>query len=75
MQRQPGESIQELAALTHQAAATWEFASIANPLGEALRTRFICSVNKEAVPKALFKVKASELDFNIANWVGKGSRS
>jgi len=54
MQRQPGESIQELAARIRQAAATYDFASIADPLDEALRTRFICSVNNEAVLKALF---------------------
>jgi len=66
MQRRPGESIQKLAACIHQAAATCNFASIADPLGEALRTRFICSVNNEAVLKALFKMKADELDFTTA---------
>ena len=33
------------------------------PLDEALRTRFICSINNEAVLKALFKVKDDELTF------------
>ena len=66
MQRRPGESIQELAARIRQAAATCDFASIADPLDEALRTRFICSVNNEAVLKALFKMKADELDFTTA---------
>jgi len=47
MQRRPGESIQELAARTRPAAATCDFASIADPLDEALRTRFICSVNNK----------------------------
>ena len=47
MQRRPGESIQELAARIRQAAATCDFASIADPLDEALRTRFICSVNNK----------------------------
>jgi len=45
MQRQRGESIQELAARIRQAAATCDFAPVADPLDEALRTRFICSVN------------------------------
>jgi len=49
-----------------QAAATCDFASIADPLDEALRTRFICLVNNEAVLKALFKMKVDELDFTIA---------
>ena len=66
MQRRPGESIQKLAARIRQAAATCDFASIADPLNEALRTRSICSVNNEAVLKALFKMKADELDVTIA---------
>jgi len=66
MQRRPGESIQELAARIRQAAATCDFASIADPLDEALRTRFICSVNSEAVLKAILKMKADELDFTTA---------
>ena len=63
MKRKPGETIQELAARIRQDAATCDFASIKNPLDDALRTRFICSVNNEAVLKALFKIKADELDF------------
>jgi len=66
MQRRPGESIQELAARIRQAAATCDFASIADPLDEALCTRFICSVNNEALLKALFKMVADELDFHAA---------
>ena len=62
----PGESIQELAARIRQAAASCEFASIPDPLDEALRTRFICLVNNEAVLKALFKMKADKLDFTTA---------
>ena len=49
-----------------QAAATCDFASIADPLDGALRTRFICSVNNEADLKPLFKMKADELDFTTA---------
>ena len=63
MKRKPGESIQELATRIRQAAATCDFSSITNPLDEALRTRFICSINNEAVLKALFKIKADELTF------------
>ena len=48
------------------AAATCDFASIADPLDEALRTRFISSVNNEAVLTALFKMKADELDVTTA---------
>ena len=66
MQRKPGETIQELAARIRQDAATCDFASIKDPQDEALRTRFICSVNNEAVLKALFKIKDDELDFNRA---------
>jgi len=62
MQRR--ESIQELAARIRQAAATCNLASIADTLDKALRTHFICSVKNEAVLKALFKMKADELDFH-----------
>ena len=31
-----------------------------DPLDEAMRTRFMCSVNNEAVLKALFKMKDSD---------------
>eukprot|EP00795_Rhopilema_esculentum_P006058 gene6057-biopygen7749 len=63
MRRKPGETLQELAARIRQDAATCGFASIKDPQDEALRSRFICSVNNEAVLKALFKVKDDELDF------------
>jgi len=65
MQRRPGESIQELAARIRQAAATCDVASVTDRLDEALGTRFICSVNNEAVI-ALFKMKADEFDFTTA---------
>ena len=55
--------LQELVARIRQDAATCDFASIKDPQDEALRSRFICSVNNEAVLKALFKVKDDELDF------------
>jgi len=63
LQRKPGETIPGLAARIRQDAATCDFASIRNPLDEALRTRLICSVDNEAVSKAVFKTKDDELDF------------
>ena len=55
MQRKPGETIHELAVRIRQDAVTCDFPSIGDPLDEAMRTRFMCSVNNEAVLKALFK--------------------
>ena len=66
MSRKPGETVPELAARIRQAAATCGFTNIRNPLDEALRTRFICSVNNEAVLKALFKINDDELTFSRA---------
>ena len=66
MKRKPGKTILELSARIRQAAATCDFQSIDDPLDEALRIRFICSVNNEAVLKALFKVGADELTFTRA---------
>ena len=63
MDRKLGETIQELVARIRQDAVTCDFPSIQDPLDEALRTRFICSINNEAVLKALFKVKDDELTF------------
>ena len=66
IQRKSGESIQDLAARIRRDAATCDFASITNPLDEALRTRFMCCMNNEAVLKALFKIKSDELTFTGA---------
>ena len=63
MRRKPGETIQELSARIRQEAVTCDFASIKNPLDEAMRTRFMCSVENEAILKALFKVKDDQLTF------------
>ena len=63
LKRKLGENIPELAARIRQSAVTCDFASITDPLDEALRTRFICSVNNEAVLKALFRIKDYELTF------------
>ena len=63
MERKPGETLQELAARIRQDAATCDFPSIKDPQDEALRQRFICSVNNESVLKAIFKVKDTDLTF------------
>ena len=63
MDRKPGETINELVARIRQDAVTCDFTSITDPLDEAMRTRFICSINNEAVLKALFKVKDGDLTF------------
>ena len=66
MKRKPGESITELASRIRQDAATCDFQSIKDPLDEALRTKFICSVDNGAVLKTLFKLKDDELKFSNA---------
>ena len=66
MKRKPGETIPELASRIRQDAATCDFQSIKDPLDEALRTKFICSVDNEAVLKTLFKLKDDELKFRNA---------
>ena len=62
----PGETIPELASRIRQVAATCDFQSIKDPLDEALRTKFVCSVDNEAVLKTLFKLKDDELKFSNA---------
>ena len=42
---------------------TCDFESIKDPLDQVLRTRFICTVNNEAILKTLFGVKDGELAF------------
>ena len=66
MDRKLGESIQELVARIRQDAVTCDFSSISDLQDEAMRTRFICSINNKAVLKAIFKVKDSDLTFNKA---------
>ena len=61
--RKPGESVKELAARIRQGTVTCDFSSITNPLDEALRTNFICSIKNEAVLKALFRIPEQELTF------------
>ena len=71
MKRKPGETIPELASRIRQDAATCDFQSIKDPLDEALRTKFICSVDNEAVLKTLFKLKDDELKFSNAEEAAK----
>ena len=66
MKRKPGKTIPELASRIRQDAATCDFQSIKDPLDEALRTKFICLVDNEAVLKTLFKLKDDELKFSNA---------
>ena len=73
MKRKPGETIPELASRILQDAATCDFQSIKDPLDEALRTKFICSVDNEAVLKTLFKLKDDELKFSNAIRVAQRS--
>ena len=61
MKRKPGETTQELVARIRQDAVTCDFASITKPLDEAMRTRFMCSVDNEA---ALKVIKDDELSFS-----------
>ena len=64
--RKPGETAQELAARIRQDAARCDFTAIKDPQDEAMRTRFMCSINNEAVLKALFKSSDDELTFTRA---------
>ena len=63
LKRTLGETIPELAARIRQDAVTCGFTTITDPQDEALRTCFICSVNNEAVLKALFRMEDDELTF------------
>ena len=67
MKRNPGETIQELAAKIWHDALTCEFSTITDTQDKALRTRSICSVENEAILKALFKLKDEELTFARAS--------
>lgn len=66
LKRQPGETIHDLAARIRQSAVTCDFPSIKNPLDEAMRTKFMCSVENDSIIQALFKSKEEELTFNKA---------
>ena len=59
----PDETVQGLAARIHQDAAKCDFTSIKDPQDEAMQTCFICTINNEAVLKAVFKINNDELTF------------
>ena len=65
-ERKPGETIKELAARIRQEANKCKFENITNPLDEAMRTKFVCTVKNEAVLKILFRMKDTELTFDRA---------
>ena len=55
LKQKPGETLQELFSRIQHNAVICDFQSIKDPLHEALRTRFICCVENEAVLEALIK--------------------
>ena len=55
MSRKPGETLQVHVARIRQDYVSCGFAFFKNSQDEALRSRYICSVNNEAVLKALLK--------------------
>ncbi|KII71820.1 hypothetical protein RF11_01364 [Thelohanellus kitauei] len=57
--RQPGETPLELAARIREIAPSCNVPAIKDPLDEAIKTLFVCSVSNETVVKAIFH-KASE---------------
>ena len=65
MDRKFGE-YKNLVSRIKQDTVTCDLTSITNPLDEALRTRFICSMSNEAVLKALSKIKDLDLTFTKA---------
>ncbi|KII67041.1 hypothetical protein RF11_12094 [Thelohanellus kitauei] len=64
LKRKTGESVSESASRVRQKANTCDFASITDPLDEALKTGYICAVNHEAVLKAIFHKSTSDLTFS-----------
>ena len=66
MKRKPGETPNELAARIRQDGAACKFLAVKDPQDEAFRTRFICSINNEAVLKAIFKLNDDEVNFDKA---------
>ncbi|KII72658.1 hypothetical protein RF11_15166 [Thelohanellus kitauei] len=64
IKRKSGETIQELASRVREKATTCDFPGIKDPLDEALKTVFICSVNNEAILKAIFHKSSNELSFS-----------
>ena len=66
LSKKRNESVTELAARIQQDAVTCDFGSITDFQDDAMCTRFICSVNEEAILKAIFKEKGDELTFSKA---------
>ena len=64
MQCKPGETVPEIAARIRRDAEKCDFNAIKDPQDEAMRTRFICSVDNEAVLKAILKVSDEEVTFS-----------
>ena len=63
IKRKPGETPLELAARIRQAASTCDFQSVKDPLDEAMRTLFVCSIANESVLRTLFSAKDDDLTF------------
>ena len=66
MKRKPRETPNKLAARIRQDGATCKFLALKDPQDEAFRTRFKCSISKEAVLKAIFKLNDDEVNFEKA---------
>ena len=66
MKCKPGETPNEIVARIRQNRATRKFSAVKDPQDEAFRTRFICSINNEAVLKAIFKLNDDEVNFEKA---------
>ena len=64
--RRPGESVSQLASRIRKDAATCDFGTIADPLDEALRTRFVCSIQNDTILKQMFKTSEGALTFDKA---------
>ena len=66
MDRKAGELIQEFVTRIRQEVAACDFSSLKDPLDEAVTTKFMCSVNNEAILKSLLNMKSSDITFNRA---------
>ncbi|KII71981.1 hypothetical protein RF11_10238 [Thelohanellus kitauei] len=79
IRRQPGETPLELAARIREMAKSCNFPAIKDPLEEALKTAFVCSVSNETVLKAIFHKASEELKFediiDIATEVEEASKA
>ena len=64
--RQPGESLNDLAARIRRAVATCDFASVKDWVDDTMRTAFVCKVDNEAIVRACFQRKPDDLTFSKA---------